>query len=204
MICSGCCHADVYDNLGNIIAEEKCPFCRTPTPTTEKEVIERLKKRMEVDDAYAFYLMGSYYSYGQFGLPQDSTKAVEFWHRAGKFGYNNIGNSYNYGKGVERDRKMASHYFELAAMEGNAAARHNLGGSEKNSGNYDRALKHYMIAVRGGDTDSVQAIQRMYVGGHVAKDQYANALRFHQAYINEIKSVQREQAAALYDGYRYY
>ena len=27
MICSGCSYADVYDNQGKIIAEEKCPFC---------------------------------------------------------------------------------------------------------------------------------------------------------------------------------
>ena len=74
-------------------------------------------------------------------------------------------------------------------------ARHNLGVRAKNAGNYERALNHYMIAVRGGDTDSVKAIQRMYVGGHVTKDQYANALRSHQAYVNEIKSDQRDKAA---------
>ena len=45
-ICSGCFHADVYDNHGNIIADEKCPFCRTPRPTTDEEIIERLTKRM--------------------------------------------------------------------------------------------------------------------------------------------------------------
>ena len=26
MICSGCCRADAYDNLGNIIVKKKCPF----------------------------------------------------------------------------------------------------------------------------------------------------------------------------------
>ena len=29
IICSGCCHADVYDNQGKTVADEKCPFCRT-------------------------------------------------------------------------------------------------------------------------------------------------------------------------------
>ena len=52
MICSGCCHADVYDNQGNIIVDKKCPFCRTPFPTSDEEAIKRLKKkRMEVGDA---------------------------------------------------------------------------------------------------------------------------------------------------------
>ena len=59
ILCTGCCHADVYDNLGNIIAGEKCSFCRTPLPTSDKEIIERMKKRMEVGDPYAFALMGN-------------------------------------------------------------------------------------------------------------------------------------------------
>ena len=204
MICSGCFHADVYDNLGNIIADEKCPFCRTPLPTSDNEGAERLKKRMEVGDEYAFALMGNYYDRGECGLPQDSSKAVELWHKAGKFGYNDIGSAYGLGDGVERDEKMACYYHELAAMAGDSYARHNLGGREYEAGNYERALKHYMIAVRGGDTDSVKEIQELYMDGHVAKDEYANALRSHQAYINEIKCDQRDKAAAFHDSYRYY
>ena len=201
-ICSGCAHADVYDNLGNIIADEKCPFCRTPDPTSEEEGIERVKKRMEVDDAYAFFMMGCNYSDGRHGLPQNSTNAVELWHKAGRFGYNNLGQAYYIGWGVERDEEMARHYYELAAMEGDVDARYNLGEFKENTGNYDRALKHYMIAVRGGHTQSVKAIQRMYKNGHAAKDHYANALQYHQAYLNEIKSPQRDEAAALGDNYR--
>ena len=204
MICSGCVHAPVYDNHGKIIVGKKCPFCRTSYPTSGEEVIERLKKRMEVGDAYAFFIMGCYYDEGEYGLPQDSAKAVEFWRKAGKFGYTNIGKTYYNGQGVERDKQMAKHYFELAAMEGDSTARYNLGVSEDNEGNYDRALKHLMIAVRGGHTDSVKYIQQLYMNGHVAKDHYANALRSHQAYLNEIKSDQRDKAAALGDDYRYY
>ena len=62
--------------------------------------------------------MGNAYDDGEFGFPRDSAKAVELWHKAGKVGYNNIGNAYDNGEGVERDEKLASHYYELAAMEG--------------------------------------------------------------------------------------
>ena len=205
IICSGCCHADVYDNQGKIIVGKKCPFCRTPDPISEKEVIERLKKCMELGDTYAFLVMGCAYAHGLLGIPKNSAKALELWRKAGKFGYNDIGYAYYNGNGVEKDKKMARHYYELAAIEGNAAARHNLGATEKNAGNHDIALKHYMIAVRGGHTDSVKAIQRMFMGGQVAKDHYANALRSHQAYVNEIKSDQRDKAAA-FDAieYKYY
>ena len=204
IICSGCRHAPVYDNQGNIIAEKKCPFCRTPPPTTDKEVSKRLKKRTELGDTYAFGMMGSYYSGGLFGFQQDRAKAIEFWRKAGKFGYNHLAcSAYSNGWGVERDAKMARHYDELAAMEGNVTARHNL-GAEENAGNYKRALKHFMIAVRGGCTDSVKEIQRMYKDGRATKDHYANALRSYQAYLNEIKSDQRDKAAAFSDNYKYY
>ena len=207
-ICSGCCYADVYDNHGNEIVEKKCAFCRTPFPTSEKGAIERLRKRMEVGDTYAYFLMGCAYANGRNGLTQDSTKAIEFWHKAAKLGSamacNNIGHAYFNGNGVERDEKKAEHYYELAAMEGFVSARYNLGINEENAGKYDRALKHYMIAVRGGHTKSVKEIQEMYMNGHVTKDHYANALRSHQAYLNEIKSGQREKAAAFSEDYRYY
>ena len=108
------------------------------------------------------------------------------------------------GDGVERDEEKAKHYYELAAMDGVVTARHNLGVSEYNAGNYDRALKHFMIAVRGGDTDSSKDIQHMYMEGHAAKDHYANTLRFHQAYLNQIKSDQRDKAAAFHDDCSYY
>ena len=204
IVCGGCCHADVYDNHGNIIVGKNCPFCRTPPPTSDEEHIERLKKRLEVDDPYAFYMMGGFYAYGRYGVPQDNTKALDFFRKAGKFGYTNIGLAYDNGDCVERDEKMASHYHELAAMEGNVAARQILGLDEYDAGNYDNALKHHMIAVKCGDTESVKEIQQMYMDGHVAKDDYANALRSHQVYINEIKSDQRDKAAAFREDYRYY
>ena len=204
MLCTGCVHADVYDNLGNVIVDEKCSFCRTPFPTSEASDIKRLKKRMEVGDEQAFCVMGSFISRGLNSLPQNSAKAIEFLRKAGKFGYNHLGTAYYNGNGVERDEKMAKHYLELAAMDGDSYARFNLGAKEYNAGNYNRALKHYMIAVRGGHTDSVKYIQRMYMDGHVTKDHYSNALRSHQAYLNEIKSEQRDNAAAFRDVYRYY
>ena len=203
-ICTGCCHADVYDNHGNVIAGEKCPFCRTPLPTSGEEGVERLKKRMEVGDSYAFFMMGCYYSGGHYGFPQDSAKAVEFWRKAGKFGYTNIGAAYYDGEGVERDEKMASHYFELAAMEGIVMARYNQGIDEENAGNYERAFKHYMIAVRDGNTKALKEIKDMFMNGHATKDHYANALRSHQAYLNQIKSDQRDKAAALRNDCRFY
>ena len=124
---------------------------------------------MEADDPYAFALMGNNYYVGEYGYPQNNDKAVELWRKAGKLGYTNLGTAYANGNGAERDAKKAKHHLELAAMEGCVTARNDLGADEYNAGNYDRALKHYMIAVRGGFTDSVKYIQQMYMNGHATK-----------------------------------
>ena len=82
-------------------------------------------------------------------------------------------------------------------------ARYNLGVIEANLNNMDRALKHWMIAVKDGDSKSLEGIKRLYLKGYATKDEYTKALKSHQAYLDEIKSEQRE-AAAYDDRYKYY
>jgi len=208
VICSGCCYAPVYDNQGNKVDNKKCPFCRIPTPATHKEANERIKKRIEAGDPIAMQSMGCVYRDGGFGLPQDYTKALELFHRAGELGhaeaYNNIGYLYDNGRGVEVDKKKANYYFELGAMRGDTAARYNLGRVEYKTGNKERALRHFMIAVRGGWSKSLDTIKKMYMNGYATKDVYTKALQSYQAYLGEIRSPQRDKAAAANERYRYY
>jgi len=208
VICSGCIHAPVYDDQGNIVAEKKCPFCRTPHPTSEKEADTREKKRMELDDPIAICNIGHNYYSGIYGFPQDYTKALEHWHRSAELGYTkvygSIGMAYDHGRGVEVNKEKATHYFELAAMGGNVPARYNIGDMEMRAGNMDRALKHYMIAARDGYSNSLNIIKEMYLYGDATKDEYMKALRLYQEYLGEIKSVQRDKAAAFDERYRYY
>ena len=134
-------------------------------------------------------------------------KALELWHRAGELGsarsYFNIGIAYDNGRGVEVDKKKARHYFELAAMQGHVHARHNLGFMEGEADNYDRALKHFMIAVRGGYSKSLKATQELFKRGYATKDDYMKALESYQAYLDDIKSDQRDKAAAEDEDFKY-
>ena len=208
VICCGCIHAPVYDNQGNEVDKHKCPFCRVGTPASDEEIVERLKKRVEVNDAIAINSLGTYYSNGMNGYPQNHTKALGLYQRAAELGYVgayfSIGYAYNEGEGVEVDEKKANHYYELAAKRGNVHARHNLGIIEERAGNMDRAIKHYMIAVRGGENDSLNNIKDFYTNGHATKEDYTTALQLYQAYLEEIKSRQRDKAAAAHEQYRYY
>ena len=201
-ICSGCIHEVAKDGIG------LCPFCRTPAPTTEKELIRRTLKRVGAGDAEALFNIGCNYQGGTYGFEQNMDKAQELWHRAGELGcssaYHNIGYAYVNDEGVGTDKKKALHYWELAAMGGDIAARHNLGVSEKKEGNMDRALKHLMIAVEDGSTESLEKIKQLYTDEFATKDDYAKALRSHQAYLDEIRSDQRDKAAAFDNSYKYY
>ena len=202
-ICSGCIHAVELRDKGVGL----CPFCRSPTPNNE-ELVQRTTKRVEVGDANAIFNLGVCYSTGVYGLPQDYEKAFELYHRAGELGYAsayyNIGNAYYNGRGVERNEKKAEHYYEQAAIRGDEMARYNLGNSELRAGNWDRALKHYMIAAGDGDNDSVKNILQLYKLSLATKEDYAKALLAYQTYLDEIRSEQRDKAAAFCDSYKYY
>ena len=95
------------------------------------------------------------------------------------------------------EKKKTRHYYELAAMGGDVNARHNLGvDDEEKEGNWDRALKHWKIAVKDGHGYSLKYIKELYMDGHATKEDYTKALQSYQSYLGEIKSVQRDKAAA--------
>ena len=205
-ICSGCIHAVTITRKRKTDIP-LCPFCRTPHPTTDKEIVKRLMRRVDASDAEAIQIVGGYYSQGQCGLPQDNTKALKLRQNAAELGsvlaYHNLGNAHQVGRGVEIDEKTATYYYELAAMKGYPEARHNLGIFEDNAGNIERALKHYVIAVEGGCSQSLKEIQDLYSRGLATKDVYIESLRSYQKYLVEVKSSQRDEAAAFDVRYKY-
>ena len=119
------------------------------------------------------------------GMPQDMTKAQELFLTAGELGcsdaYYNLGYSYKMGNGVEVDQKKARHFYELAAMSGNVGARHNLGCVEGEAGNYNRAMKHFMLSAKAGYKDSLDKVKEGFMKGIVTKEEYANTLRAYQS-----------------------
>ena len=179
------------------------PIRRTELSKSNEEKINRFEKRIELfGDTEAMTNLGTFYLNGNFDLPVDLDKSLSLWHRAAKLGnheaLHNIGDAYLNGRGVGRDMKKAKHYWEQAAMKGDVMSRHNLGLLEKQNGNMTRALKHYMIASRQGDSDSLNAIQRLFMSGFTTRGDYEKALHAHQEYVQEVRTDQRD-AAAAYD-----
>ena len=113
-------------------------------------------KRVDSIDTGAIDLLGTCYYNGLLGIHQDETKAIELWMRAAELGYseshNYLGMHYYHGK----NWKKAKFHLEAAAMAGHEGARHNLGCTEFESGDRERAVKHWTIAASAGEYMSMQ------------------------------------------------
>ena len=76
-------------------------------------------------------------------------------------------------------------------------ARFNLGAYENGKGRVERAIKHFIIAANLGDDAAMQELKEFYKYGGMNKEQFASALRAHQAAADATKSPQREEFKAL-------
>ena len=83
---------------------------------------------------------------------------------------------------------------EEAAIGGYAEARHNLGAFEGRNKKYERATKHWIIAASMGHDESLEYLKKNYANGFVTKEEFASALRAHQAAVDATKSPMREEA----------
>jgi hypothetical protein len=199
MLCVGCVYAHVV--AAAKIGKGKCIFCRSEVSSSNEEDIKRMKKRVEANDAQAMCSLGECYQFEKKGLRQDHAKALELLHKSAKLGHRHahFGLSFCYrNRGiVEKNTRKATYHAQLAAMAGCAQARYNLGCEEENAGNMDRAHKHWMISANDGFDLSMKAVQDGYKSGFVTKDDYAKTIRAHGNSIDEMKSDNRDRAAAF-------
>ena len=170
-----------------------CPFCRTPRHEDDTSCLAMVQKRVDAKDPAAMTFLGERYYFGRSGLEKNVPRAIELWTEAADLGsiesHFNLGTQYYYGgEGVTQDKAKAVRYYELAAMQGHVEARHHLGNHECRNGNYERAIRHYLIAAKMGDGDSLEMIKKIFLGGDATKEQYADALKGYQDAIEEMKS----------------
>jgi hypothetical protein len=198
MLCCGCDHAHFV--AAPDTEKDKCVFCRTEGFSSDEEDIERMKKRVEANDALAMVNLGTYYQLGMLGLRQDNAKALKLFHKSAKLGNNiahfNLSACYREGDIGENDTRKATYHTQLAAMAGNVQARCNLGSGEGRAGNMDRAYKHWMISANAGHDLSMKAVQEGYKSGFVTKDDHEKTVCAHGNSIDEMKSDDRDRYAA--------
>ena len=108
--------------------------------------------------------------------------------------HNNLSIMYRSGQGVEKDEKKIIYHWEQAAIGGHPAARTHLACFEGQNGRQDRGVKHLIIAANMGCNHSLDALKNFFQMGVVDKDDFAAALRAHQAAVDAMNSPQREAA----------
>jgi len=192
LVCNGCTAANISRQFDER-SPNVCPFCQQLYAKSDEEMERRNKKRCEANDPFALREEGrTHFVDGEY------ERAFEYFTKAADFGdveaQFNLSLMYREGLGVEKDEKMELYYEEEAAISGDPSSRYSLGCHEGGNGRYDRAVKHWIIAAKLGHDDSVQRLKGMYKSGYVSKEDFASALRGHQAAVNATKSPQRELA----------
>jgi tetratricopeptide (TPR) repeat protein len=192
VVCDGCAHANKIREM-QAKSEEKCPFCRELLPTTDEEEEENVMKRIEANDPVAMREQGiECYKKG------DYSSAVEYYTKAAVLGdteaHYQLSICYCLGHGIEKDEKKEVFHLEEAAIGGHPIARYNLGCHEGSNGVIERAIKHWIIAANLGDDGAIKELRRQYTQGTINKENFAAALRAHQAAADATKSPQREAA----------
>jgi hypothetical protein len=197
-ICSGCFYANKKrEREGGL--EPRCVYCREPLPESDEEGDKRIMKRIKkYNDPVAMRSMGkTHHKEGE------DEKSLEYWTKAAELGdmeaHACLGTSYYFGEGIEKDEKKAVYHWEQAAIGGQPHARALLANHEKMNGRMEKAAKHFIIAANLGHDDSLQEVKRLFMQGIVSKEEYAAALRAHQAAVDATKSAERATADFLWE-----
>ena len=195
-MCKGCDHAYHMREIEGGL-QYRCAFCRNPEAKSDDEHNKREMERVKKNDTAAMTQIGKkrYHEGNYEEALEYLTKAAELGDVAAHFC---LGSLYESGDGVEKDMKRAVHHWEQAAIGGHPFARGLLGFHEMENGRMERAAKHYIIAANLGCNDNLQQVKELFVKGVVGKEEYAAALRGHQAAVNATKSAEREAAEAYY------
>jgi localization factor PodJL len=164
----------------------------------EEQNNKRVMERVKANDPAALTQMGIIR-----GKEGDYETALEYFKEAAELGdasvHYRLGGMYHRGEGVEKDLEKGIHHFEKAAICGNPDARHYLaiieGGENRN---FERMVKHLIIAAKLGHDESMKALGKIYSAGNITKEEVDDTLRGHQAAIDATKSAQRDAALSYY------
>jgi TPR repeat protein len=88
--------------------------------------------------------------------------------------------------------KKAKFHFEATAMAGHEGARYNLGSLETNSGNLERAVKHWIIAASAGEYDAMYHLRICFERGHVSRESIDSTLTAYNSSCADMRSEARD------------
>ena len=148
---------------------------------TYSEQTKAANKTAGQEAGKAEYSLGEKYYSGE-GVPQDYTKAAEWYRKAAEQGdagaQYNLGNMYANGEGVPQDYTKAAEWYRKAAEQGDADAQYNLGVIKYGEGvpqDYTKAAEWYRKAAVQGHAHAQTALGVMYYYGKGISKDYKKA-----------------------------
>eukprot|EP00984_Skeletonema_dohrnii_P012114 scaffold4870_cov75-Skeletonema_dohrnii-CCMP3373.AAC.6 len=194
LICRGCDYANKLRERDARL-HRTCPFCRHPLPKTDEETRKNTMRRVAANDRVAIHKEGSKHLSNK-----DYESAFDYFTKAAGLGdamsHYLLALLYRMGKGVEKDEKKELFHLVEAAIAGHPNARRDLACLEGRNKRFDRAVKHFIIAANLGYDKAIQGLKKCYKDGLVSKEDFAAALRGHQAAVDATKSPHRDAAEA--------
>ena len=195
LICNGCNWANQKrEKEGKL--KIKCAFCREPISETFADGQKIIEKKAKMNEPKSLREVGiKLYDKGQF------QKAFDYFSKAATLddavAHYYLAYMYLHKQGVEKDSSKVLFHYEMSAIGGHHLARFNLANIEFCNLRYERAVKHWIIAAKQGETQSLHNLKEAYREGLISKDDYADALRAHQDAIEAVRSPQRAEFDAL-------
>jgi hypothetical protein len=188
-VCGGCYHQHrIKANEANAKREqkkqpplpEKCAFCRTTLPDDE-EYLAQLRKRVELNDPDALYVLASNYGGGGLGLPVDQTKCIELLRESADLGnpyaQYHLGDYHRNGQmGLEQNEEEALKCFKESADGGHVIARHLLACMEDRSDKV-AAMHHARLSASGGYKKPIEGLIACFEDGLLRHGSLAETLQ---------------------------
>ena len=193
VICRGCAHANEIREAETRQQHHICPFCREIIAKTDEEFDKQIMKRVEANNPDAMCQQGGLqYKKG------DYSGAFENLKKAAALGYAKahyeLSILYQKGKAVEEFKGKGIYHLEEAAICGHPDSRFQLGFTEWQNLNVEKAVKHWIIAATQGHDGSIKVLMKTFKGGFISKEDLSSALRAHKAAVDATKSPQRDKA----------
>jgi hypothetical protein len=193
-ICRGCLHS--FAQSGN---EGKCPFCNYDRGSkTVEDGVEDNMKRAAANDPASIFLLATHYHLGRAGFQQDHAKATELYTRAAELGcskaHSHLADVYHQGG----DLKKTRFHFEAAAMAGNEFARCIVGVMESQSGNMERAVKHWTISAFAGQYNAMHHLRISFGKGFVSRESIDAILIAYNNSCAEMRSEARDASIDIF------
>ena len=175
-----------------------CPYCRAASPTTDEEQLQRLYNRIENrndrDYTIALFQLASCYEDGDYGLPQNLTKAEELYQEAYDLDDHDAALNlyFLYHNHYPDQQKKAREYLVRGEMLGNIGCILALANLALKSQNTEEYARLCVKAVRSGE--DICSLMRCYKLKLLSKNDLVATMCANQKVKKEVKTEGRDFA----------